>query len=702
MPTFEETQERKKRVRLAATKGIFDKGIFYAATTLALFVLLLMPMVAQADAAGSPALRIEKVLPFAGADTVRIETTLAAAASGAVSLQGKITGWPEGDILWQGPVGHADLSPDQSVTVTQQVSGLKPLLWDLQAPHLYTLTITAGGMQTPPTHQTVRFGFRSFTTKNGQFLLNGRKLFLCGNSINPPDRGTAASVKNDPVFARAYISDLKSRHINVIRIGGASDVWLNACDELGMLVFQGRYGAAPGGSRAAPPTDFDASIAAYKRDYFEPVIAHPSVVIDVLSNEMPAKSQSYAAFLNQAYHVLRAWDPNRLFIDNAGFGHGKTGDINDQHPYAGWYNKDFLSYYRYRQVPPKVQPITFTETVAAYTEADGRFGIDSKQLPPSLTWAGHTSDPVGDSLAYQAFLTKQIIELQRRMRAYNPQLAGVMPFTNIFYQYQGVTQFAQMGAKPVAEQMRISYQPVLLSWEMWTPQVYAGAKIHAVAHIVNDAQDGKSLEGAMLYYEVVSKDGAIKLRGAYSLSPVPYYAVRSQSILLTLPIKMPGGDYTLRGRIKKGGVTISTNSVDLYVAVHSPIHATAEQPGGIAVYDPGGKTAQALRRLGIPIKVVTKVSTVSPGSALVIGENAWGCFAVEAAKHLEKNGAGREPRSASEADGQSNRSKCRLAGSRPAVHFRERWQRQRNVYQPGAPGTSGIPRCPASAPAYVV
>ncbi len=590
--------------------SIFAALIFFA------FVFL-----PKADAAASPSLSIVKVLPFAGANNVRIETTLSDASPGAVNLTGKIAVWPQGATLWEGPVGHADLSAGQSVTVTQQVSGLKPLLWDLQACHLYSLTITASGPQTPPLSQTVRFGFRSFTTKNGQFLLNGRQLFLRGNAVNPPGRGTAASVQNDPVFARAYIRELKSRNINIIRTGD-DQVWLDACDELGMLVFSGRYGAAPGGSRTAPPQDFDASIAAYKSQHFERYLLHPSVVIDILTNEMP-RIKSYNAFLSQAYHVLREWDPNRLFIANAGFGRGLTGDINDLHPYAGWYNKDFLAYYGNRRAPKKIQPQTFTETVAAYTGADGRFTIESKQLPATLTWIGHTPEPREDSLAYQAFLTKQIIESMRCMRVSNPQLAGVMPFTGIFYHYDGVTKVSQMGAKPVADQMRISYQPVLLSWEMWTPQVYAGTQVHAVAHIVNDALDGSDLTGTSLAYALESKSGAVYLHGTSPLPHVPYYAAKSQSLSFTLPATLPGGDYSLRGSVMKNGVSVSTNTIDIYVAPRSSIHSSTGRAAAIAVYDPSGKTARALQRLGIPIKLVSRVSAVPPGAALVIGEDTW-------------------------------------------------------------------------------
>lgn len=597
---------------------------------LAILSWLLFPALscaaAPAPVEGFAPLRIEKVLPFAGIDQVRIETTLAipdSAASQTIDLQGKIAVWPQGATLWEGTLGRADVAQGKTATVTKEISGLKPKLWDLNAPNLYNLTITTQGQRGEVLSKTVRFGFRSFETKNGQFLLNGRKIYLRGNAINPPGRGLAPSTKEDLTFARAYVGDLKSRNINLMRMGlDDADVWMDACDELGMLVFQGRYGAAPGGSRYSPPKNFEESLAAYKTNYFERHLRHPAVVINILTNEMPVTA-AYIAYLTKVYRALHTWDPNRLYIDNAGFGHGRTGDINDQHPYAGWYNRDFLNYLRYREAPDKVMPITFTETVAAYTGADGRFNIDGKQLAASLTWTGHTAKPVEDSLEYQAFLTGQIIEMNRRLRAVNPTLAGVMPFTHIYFHYQDVDHFEQMGAKPVADQMRISYQPVLLSWEMWTPQVYAGAKIRAIAHIVNDSNGGNDLNGATLRYEIKGKNGVVRVQGNAVLPPVPYYETKSQTVSLALPANMPSGDYELRGNIIRDGKSISTNSIDLYVDSANQRQPAAKPLTSIALYDPNGKTAAALQRLGIPTKKVTSLASLRAGNALVIGEDAW-------------------------------------------------------------------------------
>ena len=73
---------------------------------------------------------------------------------------------------------------------------------------------------------------------------------------------------------------------------------------------------------------------------------------------------------------------------------------------------------------------------------------------------------------------------------------SLMPFTILFYNWDGITRFEQMKAKPVVDAMATAYQPVLLSWELWTtPNLYAGREINLSAHVVNDAEDDHE-EGA--------------------------------------------------------------------------------------------------------------------------------------------------------------------------------------------------------------
>src|SRR5439155_15248183 len=182
---------------------------------------------------------------------------------------------------------------------------------------LYNLTATATKDHKLLAEETVRFGFRSFESRHGQFYLNGRPIFLRGLAINPPRRTIPPEVGESRAFAEAYVRFLKSNNVNTIRLTHDSQVWFDVCDKLGMMVYQGQYGSpleSDKGKRAVP-ADFDKSIAAYKR-LFESYASHPSILIYVLSNELPvsgARGRAFHDFLSRAHTELKEWDPTRLY-----------------------------------------------------------------------------------------------------------------------------------------------------------------------------------------------------------------------------------------------------------------------------------------------------------------------------------------------------------------------------------------------------
>lgn len=533
-----------------------------------------------------------------------------------------------GGPLWRGRLG--EWKPGSPRLIGRTLERLKPRLWEPRTPVLYNLTVRAVRSGKELDSRAVRFGFRSFENRDGGFTLNGRPFFLRGLAINPPGRGIPPEVGESRSFARDYIRFLKSRNVNILRLEHDSQTWFDVCDEEGMLIYQGRYGAPFGAEGTSPPRDIEASLKEY-RDAFSGYTRHPAIVIYVLSNEQPytgRRGELFHQFLGRAFDRLREWDPTRLYIANAGYGEGREGDVRDVHRYWGWYYNTFLTYYNLRDPnlygePSKKQPFTFSECVGCFTGPYGEFNIiERKQLGPQLNWTGHSPEQVRDALAYQAFMVRQAAESFRRLRSLNPHLAGLMPFTIPFYHWSGIRSFAQMKAKPALEQMGISYQPVLLSWECWTGQVYAGRKVTVRAHVINDADDGSRLEGATLSCRLHGPDGRPVLTRRLELPAVPYFGTWSAPLALDLPETLPTGDYTLRGTLLRAGRQVSANEMRLFVAGRdwNP-RPTSEKP--IALYDPAGKTAAALKRLGIPCTPVTEPATVAAGSALVIGEEAW-------------------------------------------------------------------------------
>ena len=161
--------------------------------------------------------------------------------------------------------------------------------------------------------------------------------------------------------------------------------------------------AEAGGKRL--PKDFERSFQAYKSD-FETYVNHPSIVIYVLSNEMPFLKESgekVHAFLTKMYDRLAAWDHTRQFIGNAGYGLGHEGDVNDVHRYWGWYYNSVYTFYNLRDPHllgdyDKNQPMTFSECVGNFTGPTGAYNcIERKQLAAAQGWTGHASDQVAEA-----------------------------------------------------------------------------------------------------------------------------------------------------------------------------------------------------------------------------------------------------------------------------------------------------------------
>ena len=578
-----------------------------------------------------------EVQAFSEMDRVRVDVH-GARPTGPV--EARITSEADGSTLWSGTLDAGNAVETPGAPHSWSVDGLSPDLWEPTSPHLYRLAVdvpTAGGTQ----RADVRFGFRSFAERDGRLYLNGRPYFLRGLAINPPGRNVPDSLGENRRFIEPYIRYLLAQNINIIRLYETSQEWLDVCDELGMMVFQGNYGTPDGATpRSAPDKTPDEIAAWYRDDVLGPLASHPSVVIYVLSNEQASADIPYLntnadqieAYLTRAYRDLRAWDSTRPYIGNAGYGLGRSGDINDIHRYWGWYYNSVLSFYTlrdpdvYRRID-RIQPLTLSENTGNYTGVDGRFNLvsDTKQPDSQLNWTGHAPDreQARRALAYQAFVAGSAIEITRRARAVNPHLSGLMPFTIPFFRWHEITRFEDMGPKPVFDQMATSYQPVLLSWELWTPQVYAGSTVRPVAHVVNDAEDGRDLSDVRLDFEIADAAGAVVATGRQSLGDVPYYQAQSQRLAVALPADLPTGDYTLRGTLAEGERVVSRNQTPLFVAAPSFAGRADGLGRTVRLHDPAGTTGAALRRLGVAFQPAGAVARLDPAAdLLVIGADA--------------------------------------------------------------------------------
>lgn len=113
-----------------------------------------------------------------------------------------------------------------------------PELWDVDNPALYTceVTVTANGHKMTANE---RFGFRSFEfIDKGPFMLNGRRLLLRGTHRHEDHAGVAAAMTEEQMIQEMKM--MKEMGVNFIRLGHyqQSEIILNLCDELGILVWE--------------------------------------------------------------------------------------------------------------------------------------------------------------------------------------------------------------------------------------------------------------------------------------------------------------------------------------------------------------------------------------------------------------------------------------------------------------------------------
>lgn len=581
------------------------------------------------------ATKVHKITPITSDKEVRLEITLSAEANERLSLDALISDTKDNEVL----SAHSKeivFKHKTDTTIQWKIDGLIPKLWSPVSPQLYNLEIKAGG----ETFQQ-RIGFRKFEMRDGVFYLNDKPIYLRGNAINPPHRGIPEELERSKDFARDYVRYMKSLNINIIRIPDDQN-WMDVCDEEGMMIFGGRYGRPKHATASAPPTDFELSFQTYKDIDLGPFTPHPSVVIYTVTNEMPYEGKAgdlYRDFLTRMCNALKEWDDTRLYICNAGYGLGHSGDIYDVHRYWGWYYNTFLTYLNMRdkamwQNPGKVQPITFTECVGNYTGIDGRFNLCSRTKQPGSQkcWTGHLPEDqqAEAALSYQAFVLKNATELFRRLRSQNSCLAGTMPFTIMFHNWDGISSFAEMNPKPVAKQYQISYQPVLLSWENWHTQIYAGNKLSVVAHVVNDDDQGKDLTNARLQWWI-EKDGTKVVSGESEIPLVPYYGTYKQALSITVPSGLATGEYVLKGEIWSENQKVSHNESELLIAGKDWNNAAKDGNNAgktketIYVYDTTGgqETLSSLQKLGYAVKSVRTIKELPGKSTFVVGKDSW-------------------------------------------------------------------------------
>ena len=152
--------------------------------------------------------------------------------------------------------------------VIDDLSNIK--LWDIDNPNLYRITVMIDDLDT----YSFNYGFRTIEIKDTKFYLNNKevKIFGLNRHQSYPHIGYAATKNMQYIDAKI----LKDLGVNLVRTSHypQSRHFLDACDELGLLVFEEVPGWQHLGDDAWKETVIDNTREMILRDY-----NHPSIII---------------------------------------------------------------------------------------------------------------------------------------------------------------------------------------------------------------------------------------------------------------------------------------------------------------------------------------------------------------------------------------------------------------------------------------
>ena len=232
----------------------------------------------------------------------------------------------------------------------------KPLLWDVDAPRLYTARMTYGEQRIEK-----HFGFRTYKFKeHGPFFLNGRRLLLNGTHRHEDHAGVGAAMTDEQI--RHEMQQIKEMGVNFIRLGHyqQSDLVLQLCDSLGLLVWEEIpwcRGGVGGESYQQQAHRMLTNMISQHRH-------HPSVILWGLGNEndwpgdfsTQVDTLGVRKLMTSLHALARQLDPHRLTTIRRCDFCADIVDVYSPSIWAGWYARRFTDYREMEQTAFRQYP----------------------------------------------------------------------------------------------------------------------------------------------------------------------------------------------------------------------------------------------------------------------------------------------------------------------------------------------------------
>ena len=248
----------------------------------------------------------------------------------------------------------------------------KVALWSYEQPNLYTTVVALKGADGAVIEATsCRTGFRKVEIREGQLLLNGKRLMINGVNIHEHNPATGHVVTKELMLKD--IALMKQFNINAVRTSHYPQptMWYDLCDEYGILLVDEANIEAHGCG-----TDYHNSYVDFHPSHREEWVGthhdrvramverdknHPSVIIWSMGNE-----SSDGEVYGQMYEWIHQRDKTRFVQLEQGYGGPHTDIICPMYP-------DMNDFRRYAERTNMRKPYIMCEFAHAMGNSTGNF-----------------------------------------------------------------------------------------------------------------------------------------------------------------------------------------------------------------------------------------------------------------------------------------------------------------------------------------